>query len=347
MTRTIWSRRQLEQGEPNDSTLCINALSLAPGPPPGASFHQLFHDHYPVIRHLLDGRVDPGLALVIASPSGVEASGWFAAKDTVVNPLIVGRHSSADLLLPADPRVSLRQLALVLHRKRDEGAIAFRVLDLRTLLGFADEDGSRLEAVEARGPVFLWCGSLGLLFFPTGGAAAPWPDSAEAAWSQIPERLYMEAKPASLEPAPAPRVRPRPLAAANPDPGRTTQVNSFAGPVFPSLEPDMSDPPRGELLVGSASGRVALRLGGQAARRGVLLGRYDRCDTAGLPVLIDAALSRVHLLVLEIDGALYGIDTASKNGTWSGEKRVRVTPLRTGIRVSLAGKATVEWRPFH
>jgi hypothetical protein len=79
----------------------------------------------------------------------------------------------------------------------------------------------------------------------------------------------------------------------------------------------------------------------------VLLGRYDRCDTAGLPVLIDPALSRVHLLVLELDGALYGIDTASRNGSWSGADRVRATRLLPGLRLSLAGKATVEWRPIH
>jgi hypothetical protein len=64
-------------------------------------------------------------------------------------------------------------------------------------------------------------------------------------------------------------------------------------------------------------------------------------------VLIDAVLSRVHLLVLELDGALYAIDTASTNGSWCGRDRVRATRLQPGLRVSLGGKATVEWRPFH
>jgi hypothetical protein len=349
VTRIIWSRRELERDEAaNDATLCLSAPpSLASAPPSNASFEPLFRGHYPAIRRLLDGRAEPGLALLVASPSGVEASGWFVAKNTIVNPLILGRHSSADVFLPSDPRISLRHLALVLHRRDDGGTVAFRVLDLRTPLAFADEDGSPMEAVEACGPVMLRCGSLGLLLFPTGAGAPAWPEDAEAAWSRIPERRYVEKTPANPERGPAAGVRPRPLAAADPDPGRTTLVNMFAGPVFPSLEPDASDPPRGELLVGSASGRVALRLGAQAARRGVLLGRYDRCDTAGLPVLIDPALSRVHLLVLEIDGALYGIDTASKNGSWSGEERMRATRILPGLRVSLAGKATVEWRPFH
>lgn len=204
-----------------------------------------------------------------------------------------------------------------------------------------------MEAVEASGPVLLRCGSLGLLLFPTGGSSPAWPEDSEAAWSHIPERRYVEKTAADPGGGRAAGMKPCPLAAADPDPGSTTLVNAFAGPVFPTLEPDASDPPRGELLVSSASGRVGLRLGAQAARRGVLLGRYDRCDTAGLPVLIDPALSRAHFLVLEIDGALYGIDTASKNGSWCGEERVRTTRILPGLRVSLAGKATVEWRPFH
>ena len=349
MTRIIWSRRELEREDAsNDATLCLGSpTDVAASPTLDASFEQLFHGHYPAIRRLLDGRTDPGLALLAASPSSVEASGWFAAKQAIVNPLIVGRHTSADVLLPADPRVPLRHLALVLHRKRDERAVAFRVLDLRTPLAFADEAGSPLEAVEARGPVFLRCGPLGLLLFPTGGSTPSWPEDAEAAWSRIPERRYVEKTPTNPDRGPAAGGGPRPLSAADPDPGRTTLVNAFAGPVFPSLELDASDPPRGELVIRSASGSVALRLGARAARRGVLLGRYDRCDTTGFPVLIDPAVSRVHLLVLELDGALYAIDTASKNGSWNGEERVRAIRILPGLAVSLAGKATVEWHPFH
>jgi hypothetical protein len=262
--------------------------------------------------------------------------------------LIVGRHSSADVFLPADPRLSLRHLALLLHRREGEASGAFRVLDLRTAHAFADEDWSPLEAVEARGPVLLWCASLGFLLFPTGGTSTTWPEDAEAAWSRIPERRYVERTPAAeLGQGPAAGVRVRHVPPPDGDAGATTLVSTFAGPTFPSLTLDESDPPRGELLVRSASGRVAVRMGGRAARRGVLLGRYDRCDTAGLSVLLDRALSRVHLLVLELDGALYGIDTASRNGTWCGGQRVRAVRIQPGLSLSLAGKATVEWHPFH
>jgi hypothetical protein len=344
VTRELWCRRQLERDESNDSTVCLRSLALAPRPQRSVSFGELFRSHYAAIRGLLEGRVDPGLGILVASPGGIEASGWLPAQDGLVTPLILGRHTSADVLLPSDPRLSLRQLALVLHRKAEERAVTFRVLDLRTPLALTDETGERLEAIEASGPVFLWSGSLGLLLFPTGEDSAEWPQDPEVAWSRVPERRYA-ATAASPNPGPSPGLERRHLSPL--ETRTTTTISTFAGPVFPSLAPDPSEPPRGELLVTSGSGRVALRLGGQAARRGVLLGRYERCDTSGLPVLTDPALSRVHLLVVEIDGVLYGIDTASKNGSWNGEDRVRAVSLRPGLRVHLADKATVEWRPFH
>jgi pSer/pThr/pTyr-binding forkhead associated (FHA) protein len=61
----------------------------------------------------------------------------------------------------------------------------------------------------------------------------------------------------------------------------------------------------------------------------------------------DKSISRVHLLVIEIDGALYAIDTASKNGTWQGGLPVRSARLVPGAVLRLARHATVEWRPLH
>ena len=79
----------------------------------------------------------------------------------------------------------------------------------------------------------------------------------------------------------------------------------------------------------------------------MLLGRYERCDTAGLPVLANPSLSRVHLLVIELDGALYAVDTASKNGSWLGSIPMRCTRMLPGLQVRLAHDAAVEWRAFH
>jgi hypothetical protein len=348
VTRFLWSRQQFERdGASNHGTVVLGLpLGLHAGPPPCGTFQELFRAHYPTLRGLLDGHREPGLTLLVVNAKGIEASGWFAAKETVVNTLIVGRHSSADVFLPSDPRLSLRHLALVLHRSGDGGCAGFRVLSLRTPVPMLDEEGAPLEALEARGPLLLRCASLALLLFPTGGAARKWPDDPEAAWSRIPPRVYVERMPAGSRPDPAPCIV-RWVAPGGDDSGAVTLATTLPGPVFPSLSFEGHDPARGELLVSSPFGRVAVRLGASAARRGILLGRYDRCDTAGLPVLSDPALSRVHLLVLELDGALYGVDTASLNGVWCGPERVRAVRIQPGLRLSLAGKADVEWRPFH
>jgi hypothetical protein len=95
-------------------------------------------------------------------------------------------------------------------------------------------------------------------------------------------------------------------------------------------------------VVQSEDGQTSLPLGATAARRGVLLGRYERCDAAGLPVLSDAALSRVHLLLLELEGALYALDTASTNGSWAGAQRMRSARVEPGLRFALARRAFVE-----
>jgi len=350
VTRVLWSRWQVERdGASNDGTVVLGAPALAPhaGPPPSGTFEELFRTHYPAIRGLLDGRHEPGLALLVASADGIEASGWFAAKSALVNTLIIGRHSCADIYLPSDPRLSLRHVALLLHRNGGNGITDFRALGLRTPVPMTDEENTPFEAVEARGPVLLRCASLALLLFPTGGATETWPEDPDAAWSRIPDRRYVEKVPVDTGRAAAPAVRAYAVAPAHADSGAATLVTTSAGPAFPSLTLEESEPARGELLVSSCFGRVAVRLGAQAARRGVLLGRYDRCDTAGLPVLSDSTLSRVHLLVLEIDGGLYGIDTASRNGSWCGGERVRAVRIQPGLPLSLAGRATVEWRPFH
>jgi len=93
------------------------------------------------------------------------------------------------------------------------------------------------------------------------------------------------------------------------------------------------------------SGREVIRLGAAAASRGVLVGRYLRCATSIIGDGSQATVSRVHLLVILLDGALYAVDTASSNGTFVGEEPVRIVRLGPDVALTLgAAEAWVQWR---
>jgi hypothetical protein len=245
--------------------------------------------------------------------------------------------------------LSLRHLAVLVHRKQLRRPVGFRVLDLRAPTPFTDEQGRWLQSVEAQGPVMIRCASLALMFFPTEAGGAGWPESANEAWRNVPERVYVEGKSLGRERGPvcgAKRWRVEgELSRARPV-GQTL-VGTLPGPLVASAESSDSGSSRGELRLRSQLGRASVKLGARALEQGVLIGRYERCDTAGLRLLSVPSLSRVHLLVIELDGALHAVDTASTNGTRFAGQPIRSTRLETGAPVVLAGHTSVTWEPFH
>ncbi len=350
MPRSVWLRNEAaREGFENGGTVCLPALGTFPRrtPPTLWSFEEAFRRHYAAIRGLLNGHRAAGLALAVAGPEELDATGWVPAEADGINPVIVGRHSTAEVFLPSDPELSLRHLAVILQRP-GVGSGRFRVLDLRTPTAFEDEQGRRLEALESAGPIMVRCASFALLLFPTAEADEPWPEDPDAAWRRVPDRAYLDSTSADPERWSRPGgVAVRFAPAPSDDRAQTTSIVSFPGPVFLSPTPANAEPARGEIQVSSWSGNASLLLHREAARRGALLGRYERCDGAGLPCLSNPTLSRVHLLVVESGGALWAIDTASKNGTWLGAQPIRRARLDPGRRLTLAGHVTVEWCPFH
>ena len=352
MPRSVWLRNEAaREGFENHGTVCISFRPL-PGPRPAgpSSFRDAFRRHYGPIRALLDRHRAAGLGLVVVGEEALEATVWVPAEADGINPVIVGRHSRAEVFLPSDPELSLRHLAVVLQRP-GAGPGRFRVLDLRTPTGFTDEQGRRLEALESAGPTVVHCASFAVMLFPTAEGDEPWPDDAGAAWGRVPDRAYLDSTSADPEQwaRPGGVVVRRPAWAG--DSASTTSVFTFPGPAFlspaPAPAPGERGPARGEIRVSSPWGEASLLLSPEAARRGALLGRYERCDGAGLLCLSSQMLSRVHLLVVESGGALWAIDTASMNGTWEGDRRIRRSRLDPGRRLRLAADATVEWCPFH
>ena len=217
----------------------------------------------------------------------------------------------------------------------------YRVLDLRTGDGLLDEDGRKLRGLRAEGPSILRCGGYTLFMLPLGDPT-DWPAAGDDAWSGLPERVYFD----ELEHCAGgslPRLR-LPRAGVTQSVVFRTQGPRDTGMRLVGGGPAIA----GVLEIHGAHRRVALEIGHEALRDGVLIGRYERCD--GTEATDDPSLSRVHALLVHIDDKLVMIDTASFNGTRTIDaagtegERARLLEL-DGDRELRLGKGTrVSWR---
>jgi hypothetical protein len=234
--------------------------------------------------------------------------------------------------------VSLRH-ALV-GARASGGELRVRLLDLQSGGGFFTEDGRRCAALTADGALFARIGAYHVFLLPTGSLAPlPWGRTADETWATIPERVYRDCRVPARPPA---LVRePLPVAAGG---RRQTIITQIVDP------PGMLRPFRP--AAGARGAAVArIELGTKAGferfvvheaelERGLLVGRYDRCQIG----TSDQALSRVHLLVIRDGDDCWTVDTASSNGTtWNGET-VRRAPLRDGSVLVLARGIALRWR---
>lgn len=347
-SRIFWVNNDSDPGPPSRDEKTILGMSLDEMPSTTSMpVKEQFTKHYSRIREWLMTHADrPGANLLAMSADAVHGAAFLAAKADNVSTAIIGRHSKADLRLKDDASLSLRHVALLLFPHADDGRdCRFRLLDLRSATAFLDERGKRLRALEADGPAFVRVGHYTLLVFATGGADAPWPEDAEAGWARIPSRLYLDevetdekSREWEVDSDKAWEVDNLPELSSAP-----TLVHNVAGPEMAVHELlDANEPPLGELLITSSRGAATVILGERVVRSGILLGRSRRCDAG--KVLSDRAVSRVHLLIIEIAGVLYAIDTASSNGIFDDDARERATRLEPGSSISLSDVAIVEWR---
>jgi hypothetical protein len=372
-----FSRRRNADGDDFNARTMVHALVPAPEP---KGFRQTFVRHYARLKALLEAVRAPGLAVVAFDSTRGELAGSLCleAREDEARVAIVGRHTEVDLPLPGHGELSLRHLALIVHpcapsarghAGRDGDELRFSVLDLRTRGAFFDEAGRRLEAVSAEGPIFLSVGSYQLFLIPTE-AEPCWPDDGDDGWECIPERVYLD------ESAADPRRRRRRRRRAKDDKrakgdenagegdardeahlGSSTVVRTSLGPRFAPSGALLDDDEAaiGVLRISSQRRESALTLGPKAAKRGVLLGRYDRCNAAS--ILTHGHLSRVHLLIVQIGATLYAVDTGSTNGTWisvagpgTGEElesvRMLALPATRETTLELGEDlASVDWTP--
>jgi hypothetical protein len=268
---------------------------------------------------------------------------WLAGRTDRAVSAIVGRHSEADVLLD-DPGIALRHLAILVPRTRswDAHALAFEIVDLRTGTAFHDERGNHLEAAWCDGPALISCGAYALFVLQTGDAT-DWPPDARDAWAMLPERVLCDAR--AAEPDRWRRGAHRSLERAR----SQTSITSVPGLLPPEarLLEDGEDP-SGRLHVQTALASRSLSVGERALARGILLGRYARCDGAGL--FADQHLSRSHVLIKRVDDHVVAVDTASTEGIFEegSARRARVVDLDRERTVRLGTNlGVIRWEPFH
>lgn len=313
----------------------------------------LLSTQWPAVHAALAGCRDPGVAVVAidAARDRVAGSMWIAAKPGSINVGMVGRHGQCDLFLEGDPAMSLRHLVVLVEPARDWGGpgseeVRYRLIDLRTGTAFVDEAGRALEAVTALGPALVWVGRYLLACFPTG--ADEWPLDVAAALSMLPERIYVDDRGAEPD-------RWQRQVAVGDGAGRAVSTRSAAcsvitavhGPTRARIDVDAAGERLGTLELVSSLGTDAIDVGPETARRGLLLGRYKRCDTGGAASLALERISRVHALVIEAVERLWLIDAASTNGITVNGQAVRVHALGERDAVELGGVGVVRWKRAH
>jgi hypothetical protein len=256
----------------------------------------------------------PSVVALAVAPNGKVLDPQLLAHNQT---LVVGRHSECGLRL-RDQDIALRHLA-VHARALESGVITLRVWDLNTGQPFRTEDGACAHALVVEGVLYLVVGRYALLFVPT--TAIDGARDAEEAWQKLPPREFIDRRTSHQHPR-------------HDAPFEYRSVVTMVPAATPLEESD--HPPWATLHVRSGDSEKSLQIPLEQLQRGLLIGRYDRC---GLRLGLEHNISRVHLLLVNIDGEIWAIDTASSNGSFSGEESFSCKCLLGGDWIRLANTA--------
>lgn len=325
------------RGEHENRQTCI---STSPRRAQARELRDLFIGAYAKFSALCREVDEPGLALLAVdeytgAPAGLVRLRARFGRHVAA---IIGRHDQCDLFLDKHSSLALRHLAVVLDPVQSWASgsttVHYRVLDLRTELGFLDEHGGAMRGLTTEGPAIVRCAGHGIFIMPLGDSS-DWPEDPRQAWDMLPERVYLD----ELRGDPRGSLTNLPVKVK----GNTSAIFRTLGPRDTGVGLVDRGDVAGTLDISGPNLQGRLTLGERALRDGVMLGRYARCDGAAL--LDDPSLSRVHVLLLHVEGALLAIDTASRNGTHLlNERKARVIRLDNDTDVHLGKQTRIRWR---
>ncbi len=271
--------------------------------------------------------------------------------------LIVGRHTQCALVLPEDEAVSLRHVLVRLYLRPADLVPVFKVLDLATPTALRDVDGGRTTGLVGAGHCMLTVGDYHLYLIYNNDTALP-TDAVEA-WdalqpAQSPERKQDAFRTFNDLVSPA-QIKPR-LRQVMVDAPERNENHTFSGTGSllriqgPSFIEDHSPGPEGTqvyLLLKSERGNLDLRIAVKDTqlRRGILIGRYDRCEVGGKGLHLPESVSRVHLILMEDEGVCWAINAASTNGCTVSTVPFTTRRMDGNTLLSLGGETTLTWIP--
>lgn len=291
----------------------------------------LFNRHQRLVEHTELGV----LVFAFSARTGFAGDLWLRGT-TGLRSGTIGRHSSVDLYLDSDDGFSLRQSVVLVRSVL--GVPLIRVVDLDSSTGFSIGDQAALHAVDADGAFCLRAGDYVFFVSPTG-AAPPWNPGLEDPWSTLPQAV-VATRP--RREAPAVEAPPRDRGSGS----GQTNVSRLRGPTTAGAAPllEAGEAAAGVLHLTGDEGSEHLEVGAAALDRGVLVGRYSRC---GGGAWASANVSRVHALVIRVDGAVWIVDTGSTNSTWIDGTEARCAQLGPGVLAQLSQdqSLTVRWHP--
>jgi len=309
--------------------------AIAPGP------EDAFSAAYPRLSALAAG-ADPASVVVAAvGPDGeVAGAALVAARSAVV----VGRHSECHLRLP-HASISLRQI-VILVRPPDGGAPIVHLWDLHTPQPMLTEGNRPGGALIVDGATCLTIGPYALWVVPARGVAGRgWPSDAFAALLARPRVQYLDQKPPEPAMPHAAPARAARAAHTGDDSWGSWPERTLITRVPPPVVLDASDdgPPVGSLRFRYAGQDERYQVSAERLARGVLVGRYDRCNVLAADDDINA-ISRVHVLLVRIGGEVWAIDTASTNGVWLGDREVFAEVLDDRCSLGLGTVGWLDWQ---
>lgn len=281
---------------------------------------------YPLLRPYWEPVSErPGVLVAVASldaPYELAGACWMVPNELPAA-VIVGRHSQCNLQVNSLlTELSLRHLA-VLSYWSDDG-LWVQIHDLETAVGFGSHHGAALRSVRFSGTATFSLGRLGLGVFETGRGMP----ELEGLCRTLPESVYFAARSSHRRPSMVPSRAD----------GSVTHIEDRPRSVY------LKDVP----ATGVEVGRIRLWDGGdvreapvtdEALERGILLGRYPRC---AFSFEQNDNVSRVHMMLLKLDGRNYLVDTASTNGLCKRDREdesvaVALAPVHFADRFDFAG----------